>query len=82
MVQTLDHNVSLGKDDYGECAIAIACQEHTDMDMKWVFGYWDRDKMKRECWDTNVMSMVIPRHEYIWSSHGVDPYKFMYDDDG
>ena len=36
--------------------------------------------MKRECWDAKRMSAVFPSRGYIqWSSHGVDPYKFVYD---
>ena len=77
-IQTLDPDVSLEKDDYGLCVNAIARQEHTGMDMKWVFEYWDRDEMKRECWDAGSMSAFFPKLGYIWSSRGVDPYKFVY----
>ena len=78
-IQTLDPDVSLEKDDYGLCVNAIARQEYTGMDMKWVFEYWDRDEMKRECWDAQSMGICFPKLGYIWSSCGVDPYKFVYD---
>jgi len=77
--QTLDPDVSLEKDDYGHCVDVIARQELPGMDMTWVFEYWDRDEMKRECWDAKTMSAVFPSRGYIWSSRGVDPYKFVYD---
>ncbi|KAF8348694.1 hypothetical protein F5887DRAFT_951448 [Amanita rubescens] len=75
--QTLDPDVDLSNlDDYGSCASAIA--RLTGMDTKWVCEYWDRDEMKRECWDANSMGAVF-RSGYTWSTSGVDPYKFVYD---
>ena len=73
--QTLDPDVSLSKDDYGNCASVIA--ELSGMDTKWVCEYWDRDEMKRECWDANVMGAIF--RGYVWSPREVDPFKFVYD---
>ena len=71
--QILDPDVSFERDDYGNYVGAIARQElTTGMDIKWVFEYWDRDEMKRECWDVKSMSVVFPSLGYIWSSRGVD----------
>jgi len=36
MTQTLDPDISLSNEDYGNCA-----SELTDMDTKWVCEYWD-----------------------------------------
>jgi len=72
--QTPDPDVDLSKDDYGTCASAIA---RVGIDTKWVCNYWDRDEMKRECWDAKSMGAFF--HGYIWSTRGVDPYKFVYD---
>ena len=47
------------------------------LDLKWVCEYWDRDEMKRECWDTNGMALMD--QGYVWISDAVDPYKFVYD---
>ena len=76
--QTLDLDVDLSLDDYGHCVSAISFPEITGLDVKWVCEYWDRDEMKRESWDTNRMG--LREGEYIWSSYGVDPYKFVYDE--
>jgi hypothetical protein len=80
--QTLDLDVDLSnsKDDYGLCVVAITTsvrKDVTGMDTKWVCEYWDRDEMKRECWDANMMGLV--QKEYSWKAHAVDPYKFVYD---
>ena len=74
-MQTVDLEVNPSKDDYGRCVSAI--QEVNGLDRKWVCEYWDRDEMKRECWDTNGLTVVDKG--YVWSSRVVDPYKFVYD---
>ena len=74
--QTLDLNVDLSNDDYGDCVSEIA-SILTGLDMKRVFEYWDRDDMRRECWDTEAMTISLGG--YSWSSHRVDPYRFVYD---
>ena len=76
----IDENVS--KDDYGRCVSAITDSKNTGMDMKWVCEYWDRDEMKRECWDAYAMSIRTFDPEgngYSWRSGLEDPYKFVYD---
>ena len=40
-------------------------------------GYWDRDEMKRESWDTNEMGVMS--QGALWPSNAVDRYKFVYD---
>jgi hypothetical protein len=74
--QTLDLDVDLSKDDYGKCMFVLI-NPITGFDTKWVCEYWDRDEMKRECWDANMMGLV--QKEYSWKAHAVDPYKFVYD---
>jgi hypothetical protein len=83
--QTLDLDVDLSeysKDDYGGCLVAITTSVRdnvaaSDMLTKWVCEYWDRDEMKRECWDANELS--VAQGEHSWTAHAVDPYKFVYD---
>ena len=74
MTQTLDINVELSEDDYGRCVDAIVS---ASLEPKWVFDYWDKDEMKRECWDTFWVHLM--RKGYSWSS-GMDPYEFVYDE--
>ena len=80
-LQTIDLDVNLSKDDYGECVSAITHSKNTGMDMKWVCEYWDRDEMKRECWDAYEVSFGSFKggNEYSWRSGLEDPYKFVYD---
>jgi hypothetical protein len=80
--QTIDIDVNLSKDDYGLCVSAItALHNTTGMDMKWVCDYWDRDEMKRECWDAYEMSTgnLKGGKGYCWQSATGDPYKFVYE---
>jgi hypothetical protein len=76
-MQTLDLDVDLSEDDYGQCVAAIMHQGVTGLDAKWVGGYWNRDEMKRECWDTTRLS--LQKFEFTWSSSAVDPYEFVYE---
>ena len=76
-MQTVDLDVDLSKDDLGRCVSAITVLDNTGMDVKWVCEYWDRDEMKRECWDAHGMGLM--HRGYSWSSKAVDPYKFVYD---
>jgi hypothetical protein len=79
-MQTIDINVNVSKDDYGKCVSAITRLKNTGMDMKWVCEYWDRDEMKRECWDAYGMSLgTFGDNGYSWRSAVEDPYKFVYD---
>ena len=74
MTQTLDISVEHSEDDYGRCVGAII--NTTGLEPKWVFEYWDKDEMKRECWDT--FRVHFTTEECRWSS-GMDPYEFVYD---
>ena len=74
--QTVDPNEDHSKDDYGRCVSAIV---HTpNLETKWLCEYWDRDEMKRECWDAFGVHLMYKG--YSWSSNAVDPYKFVYDE--
>jgi hypothetical protein len=75
-LQTLDLDVDLSKDDYGRCVAAITHQDITGLDGKWICAYWDRDEMKRECWDTYGVGLL--KKGFTWSSRAVDPYEFVY----
>ena len=83
--QTIDLDVNLSNDDYGRCVSAITELKNTGMDVKWVCKYWDRDEMKRECWDAYAMSFLSTFDSkgntlgYSWQSELEDPYKFVYD---
>ena len=55
--QTLDLDIDLSKDDYGQCISAITHKDITGLDAKWVCEYWDREEMKRECWDTHRVAL-------------------------
>ena len=79
-LQTIDLDVNLSKDDYGQCVSAITDLKNTGMDVEWVCEYWDRDEMKRECWDVYGMSLgTLGGKGHSWESEAVDPYKFVYD---
>jgi hypothetical protein len=75
-LQTLDLDVDLSKDDYGRCVSAITHPHITGLDTKWICAYWDRDEMKRECWDTDKVTFFEPG--YVWRSCAADPYEFVY----
>jgi hypothetical protein len=76
-MQTVDLDEDVSKDDYGRCVSAIIDSKDTGLDLKWICEYWDRDEMKRECWDAHGMS--LKHYEFTWRSKAVDPYKFVYD---
>jgi hypothetical protein len=71
-MQAVDLDEDVSKDDYGRCVSAIIDSKDTGLDVKWICEYWDRDEMKRECWDTYGMGLMQDR--YSWSSNAVDPY--------
>ena len=75
--QTLDLDIDLSKDDYGQCISAITHEDTTGLDAKWVCEYWDREEMKRECWDTH--RVALGRDGFVWESSAVDPYRFVYE---
>jgi hypothetical protein len=77
--QATDIDIDHSKDDYGRCIGAIMHEGIIGVDLQWACKYWERDEMKRECWDVFGMGMGNLATGFSWRSRSVDPYKFVYE---